>query len=298
VIAMLVLATLLYARVGGLHGKKVTLYVVTDDATGVLPGTEVWLGGKKEGVVSSVGFRATTTDTLERVILVTDFLTEALSSVRRDSYAQIRPAGSMIGAPIVFIAPGTSASPPVHEGDTIRSRPAGAIANLTEDIGTIRPQVDSLASEVKELSAKIRSPNTSVGNFRAHGVPAMPDVGARMARLADRASSGNGTLALATRTNLMGRASQAMAGADSIRTLLSSKKSSLGRFRRDTTLMTKAAGVLAEMDSLSALLSNPLGSIAGARSDSTLTRQLGRSRALLDSLIKDAKKNPLRYISL
>jgi hypothetical protein len=47
VIAALTIAVLMFARVGGLHGKKVTLYVVTREAPGVLAGTDVWLAGKK-----------------------------------------------------------------------------------------------------------------------------------------------------------------------------------------------------------------------------------------------------------
>src|SRR3982751_6357415 len=120
-IAGVVLIVLLFARVGALHGRKITLYVVTDDATGVLPGTEVWLGGKKEGVVKDISFRPPTTDTLERLVLTTDFLEEALVSVRRDSYAQIKPGGSLIGAPIVYIALGTANSPQLRDGDTIRT---------------------------------------------------------------------------------------------------------------------------------------------------------------------------------
>jgi hypothetical protein len=95
----------------------------------------------------------------------------------------------------------------------------------------------------------------------------------------------------------MGRASRVMASADSIRTLFSSSKGTVGRFRNDTTLVTKAKGVLAEVDTLTALLSDPLGSIAAAHSDSLLSRQLAQTRSLLDSLIKDAKSNPKRYIN-
>src|SRR5881275_1789276 len=96
-IALLILVVLVFARVGALHGKKVTLYVVTDEAPGVLAGTEVWLAGEKEGVVKDVTFRPVTVDTLERILIITEVLEEALPSVRRDSYAQIRPGGRMIG---------------------------------------------------------------------------------------------------------------------------------------------------------------------------------------------------------
>jgi hypothetical protein len=54
---------------------------------------------------------------------------------------------------------------------------------------------------------------------------------------------------------------------------------------------------MAEVDTLRALVSNPVGAIAGSASDSALTQQLARTHTLLDSLIKDVKKHPFRYIS-
>jgi hypothetical protein len=296
-IAVVVLLTLLFARVGALHGKKVTLYIVTDDATGVLPGTDVWLGGKKQGLVKDVSFRPPSTDTSERLIITTDFLEEGFTNVRRDSYAEIRPGGSLIGAIIVNIAPGTALSPPLRDGDTIRSRSKASIADLSADVATIAPEVSALASEVKQLTTKVSRPEGTIGNFRAHGIARMADVSAGLSRITAKASNGNGTIALATRTNLMVRASSAMAGADSIRVLLASNKGSIGRFQRDTTLITKAKGVMAEVDTLRSLLANPVGSIAAARSDSTLSLELARTHTLLDSLMKDVKKHPFRYIA-
>src|SRR5689334_25448998 len=86
VIAAIILVILMFARVGGLHGKKVTLYVVTDEAPGVLAGTEVWLAGEKDGLVTDISFRPPGTDTLERLLIKTEFLQKALTHVRRDSY--------------------------------------------------------------------------------------------------------------------------------------------------------------------------------------------------------------------
>jgi hypothetical protein len=172
------------------------------------------------------------------------------------------------------------------------------MANLSEDVGTIAPEISSLAAEVKQLTAKVSRPEGTLGNFRVHGLAQMSDVSAGMSRIASRATNGNGTLGLVARSDLMARASSAMAGADSIRALLTSNKGSLGRFQRDTTLVTKAQGVMAEVDTLRSLLANPMGSLEAAHSDSTLALQLGRTHSLLDSLIKDVKKHPFRYLSL
>ncbi len=296
-IAGLIVVIFLFARVGALHGKKVTLYVLTDDATGVLSGTEVWLGGKKAGTVKAVSFRAPSADTLERLVIKSEVLMEALPNVRRDSHASIRPGGSMIGAIVVYISPGTAASAQLHDGDTVHVQHHSKIANLTTDVGRIGPSFSELAAVVKGLTTKTSQPVGTLGNFRSRGIAHLPDVSAQMSRIAAKASSGNGTLALSARNDLSARASHAMAAADSIRALMSSNKGSIGRFRRDSTLATKARKVLAEVDTLRALLSNPMGSIAAAHSDSALARQLARTQSLLDSLILDATKHKGRYIN-
>jgi hypothetical protein len=296
VLGLVVTATLLFARVGGLHGKKVTLYVVTDDATGVLAGTEVWLAGQKTGVVSDVRFRPPTSDTLERLILKLEFLRKALPNVRRDSYAQVRPGGSLIGTPIVYVSAGSIGAPQLQDGDTLHARGNPVIADVTAQVGQIRPAVAALASDVKLLNERISQPSGTVGAFRANGFPALPEFGSRLTRLTNKISNGGGTVALATRRNLMARASRVMSQSDSIRALLGSDKGNLGRFRRDSTLMKKVGGVMAELDTLRALAADPMGSIGGAHPDSGLVRELARSRVLLDSLMTDVKKHPTRYI--
>src|SRR5919205_1037709 len=121
VIAAIIVSILAFARVGALHGKKVTLYVVTDEAPGVLSGTEVWLSGEKDGLVTDITFRPPGTDTLERLLIKTEFLKRALSHVRRDSYAQIRAGGTLIGTPIIYISAGTAGAPGLKDGDTVRA---------------------------------------------------------------------------------------------------------------------------------------------------------------------------------
>jgi hypothetical protein len=295
-IAALTIAVLLFARVGGLHGKKVTLYVVTGEAPGVLAGTEVWLAGEKEGTVKDVSFRPATVPELERILIRTEFLKEALPRVRRDSYARIKSGGSLIGTPVVYISTGTRASPPLGDGDTVHARPPAVPADLSEDVGALGPAFAKLGSATKQLSANISRPVGTIGSYRAEGLPDLADVSAGMSSLNARATRGNGTITRVMRGDLQVRAARAMAAADSIRTLMASNKGNIGRFRRDTTLVTNANHVLAEVDTLRALLSNPVGAIAAAHPDSVLTRQLDRTHVLLASLIRDVKSNPSRYI--
>ncbi|HEX9247990.1 MAG TPA: MlaD family protein [Gemmatimonadaceae bacterium] len=296
-IAALTIAVLLFARVGGLHGKKVTLYVVTGEAPGVLAGTDVWLAGKKEGEVKDISFRPATVPGLERILIRTEFLKEALPSVRRDSYARIKSGGgSLIGAPVVYISSGTLASPPLRDGDTVHARPAAVPPDLAEDVGALRPAFAKLGAQTRQLSANITRPVGTIGSYREGGLPDLADVSAGTSSLSARATRGSGTITRVMRGDLQVRASRAMAAADSIKTLVASNKGNIGRFRRDTTLVTNANHILAEVDTLRSLLSNPVGAIAAAHPDSALTRQLDRTHVLLASLIRDVKSNPMRYI--
>lgn len=295
VIAAITLVVLVFARVGALHGKKVTLYVVTDDAVGVLTGTEVWLAGHKEGLVKEISFRSAATDPSERLLITTEFLEEALPNVRRDSYAQIRPGGRLIGTPVVYISSGTASAPALHDGDTVRSRPTGAIKDVTKEIAAMIPEFNAVGAATRELAAKVRSPVGTLGNIHSEGLPDFADISAGLSSLNSRAGGG-GTIGRLTQGNLHTRASHAIAAADSIQTLMSSKRGNIGRFRRDTTLMTKTSHVLAEIDTLRALLSNPVGTIASVHSDSVLKLQLDRSHTSLASLMRDVKSHPSRYI--
>jgi hypothetical protein len=295
VIFAIVFSIFAFARVGGLHGKKVTLYVVTDDAPGVLAGTEVWLAGEKDGLVTDISFRPPGTDTLERLLIKTEFLKKALPHVRRDSYAQIRAGGTLIGTPIIFISAGTAASAPLKDGDTLKALPLAGIGAVAEGAAKLIPRVGKLVTTAKEITTKTDRPVGTIGNIRASGLPDLPDVTAGISSLNSRAR-GNGAIASALRGNLQVRASHVMASADSVRRLVGSNRGSVGRFRKDTTLATKASHVLAELDTLRALASSPLGTIAAVHSDSVLARKLTEQHQLMTALVRDIKSNPMRYI--
>ena len=213
ILAAIVFSIFAFARVGGLHGKKVTLYVVTDEAPGVLAGTEVWLAGEKDGLVTDVSFRPPGTDTLERLLIKTQFLAKAMPHVRRDSYAQIRAGGTLIGTPIIFISAGTIGSPRLKDGDTLRAIPLAGIGAVAEGAAKLIPSVGKLVTTAKEITRKTDRPVGTIGNLRANGLEDLPDVTAGISSLNARARGG-GAIASALRGDLQIRASHVIASAD------------------------------------------------------------------------------------
>jgi MlaD protein len=290
-IVITILAILLFARVGSLHGKKVTLYVLADDATGVAPGTAVWLAGKHSGSVRSIAFRTPTADTSNRLLITTEFLADDLPLVRRDSWAQVRAGGSLLGTPVVYVAIGSPGSPELRDGDTIRSRPKPRALDVAGQVAGAMPEIRGLMSELSTLNNQISRPVGTIGNFRTRGTGEMSDLAGTMSRIGGKMTSSGGTIGRAMNGNLMERASKVMAAADSVMLLASTGEGSIGRFRRDSTLMTKAMGITAELDSLRAQAKGFAGP------DSSLALALARRRLLMAELMRDIKANPQRYIN-
>ena len=55
-VIMVALGVLVFAGVGKLRGETMRLYVLADQARGLMGGSEVWLAGQKIGVVEEIGF--------------------------------------------------------------------------------------------------------------------------------------------------------------------------------------------------------------------------------------------------
>jgi len=292
-----VLSILIFARVGALHGDTKRLYVTAPDVTGVLPGTEVWVAGKKVGLVSDVRFRGITTDTLQRVLIETDILTDMFPLIRKDSRADIGPGGTLIGSPVVFIKPGTLRAPPVKEGDTVPSRSSSRIAAVGSQIDTLVNDLANLGNSSGKLVDKLGDPTNTVGALRTRGVQQLGKFTGVISSFSDRATRGSGTLGLAYRSDGGTRIRRVMAAKDSIMFLVSSGNGNVGRFRRDSTLARHVASVRAGIDSIRGMMSVPGNSVSRLRSDTTLKSEMARARAQIDSVMQDIKKHPRKYIS-
>jgi ABC-type transporter Mla subunit MlaD len=296
VLFALVVSILLFARVGALHGETIKLYVTTPDASGVLKGTEVWVAGKQVGLVSDVRFRPVNSDTVERVLIEADVLKQYLPLVRGDSRADIQPAGTLIGAPVVYIREGSTAAAALRPGDTVRTRTSSRMAAVGHEIDTLANHLTAVAVASGNLLDKMSDPLTSVGRFRSHGMQQFRALSGVMSSYADRATKGNGSLGLAYRGDVPERLKRVLAVKDSLSFLMSSGNGNIGRFRRDSTLPRHVASVRAGLDSLRKLVTATSG-VTRLKSDTTLSGEIARARSQVDSLMKEIKKHPRKYIS-
>src|SRR5690242_20165974 len=150
-------AILVYGRVGLIHGKKFTLFVLTDAARGVIRGTEVWLDGQKVGLVKDVTFRSPDSPPSERLVLVLGLLESERERVRRDSRVQVRAGTSIIGDRVVYIASGTTKSAAVADGDTVHAAEQADIEGMTSDAALATRELPAIMDNVKLLADQLQT---------------------------------------------------------------------------------------------------------------------------------------------
>jgi phospholipid/cholesterol/gamma-HCH transport system substrate-binding protein len=295
VIVALALSVLLFARVGALHGDTTEIYVVTDDANGVLGGTEVWLEGEKIGLVKDVHYRPITTDTTERLAIHLQILSDRMPFLRRDAWADIRPGGNLIGSPVIWISAGTSNARALHQGDTLKEISTGKMRPVSDRVAALGARLNSLADSGAKVVTLLNSQIGTLGKAVGTGFPRVAKASSQMSSLLGKATTGEGSVALMLNGELGARMATIRAQKDSINYLLTSGNGNVGRFRRDSTLIKQVAHLRSALDSLRGLVGSSNG-IARARSDTALTAEMARMRLELAALMADLKKHPLRYL--
>ena len=299
VLVVAALSIMWFLRVGQLKGDTYVVYALVGDATALSAGSEVWLSGQKVGKVKGITFRpVATSDTAARLLIELQLMGDHREAIHRDADAQIRAGGSLIGAVVVYLTPGTASTPVLAEGDTIRATPAGTVDGAVAQVKRVMSEVPGLMDTVKLLAAKVQSPTGTMGAFmNGPGLRGLDEAQRRTSSLMARVQGGRGTAGLVLQGGLGARVSGVMARTDSVRALLASPKTSFGRFRKDSTLMREVASIRAELAEVQRALNEPRGTAGRVLRDSAMTNALASAQQEMTLLFADIKKNPFRYIS-
>lgn len=293
------LAVLVFARVGRLHGSTFRLYALTGEARGVIRGSEVWLGGQKVGVVKDVRFMSPMVAAKNRLLIDMEVLSSARQGIRHNSTAQVRSGGTLISSPVVYLSIGSDSSRMVASGDTLHTLPQTDLETMSSDVAIASRQFPEIISNVKLLNQQLKSARGTLGAFGVeHGDVQLARVQHRAARVMSSITRPTGTigLALGSSTSLTDRARRVMSRADSVRALLASDKTSLGRFRKDSTLLHEIADIRNELDIVRARLTSPTGTLGRARTDSALFASVSSAQREMTLIMADVHRRPLRYI--
>ncbi|MGH7678379.1 MAG: MlaD family protein [Gemmatimonadaceae bacterium] len=281
---------LVFAGVNRVDGNTMRLHVVTRQAQGVMTGTEVWLAGQKIGLVKRVEFRPPEADTL-RVVLVLDVQEREAEQIRRDSRAEIRTGGTVIGPAVVYLTTGTPRGDRISEGDTLFAQGSADVASSGKKLVAIGEDAKPLLADVRALMARARRRRASVEGT-------LIEVHDGEVALRGRVSRFRGAFALPPAAgNTRAHAQTALARVDSLRALLRSPSTSLGRFRRDSSLGETLAAIREELSTVRAAMVSPEGNFGRLTQDSAMTRALSDAQREMTLLMDDFRRRPQRYIA-
>lgn len=298
VVIVAAVAILKFSRVGALHGDTFLLYATVGDASGVMKGSEVWLSGQKIGKVDDITFRSPqSSDTLHRVTIEMEILSQYRDAMRRDAVGQIRAGESIIGPVVVYLSPGTVHGAPIQPGDTVRIKSAPELNRATAQLTTAAKDFPVIMSNVQVLRAELQATGGTVGALmNGPALSELDRVRMHVNRLRE-SLRGGGTAGKVMTGDLTAQAKHVMARADSVRTLVASSSTSLGRFRRDSTLLGEVGHIRDELAQLRAQLDSSDGTVGRFARDSAITLQLAEAQNQMALLFADIRKHPLRYLS-
>jgi phospholipid/cholesterol/gamma-HCH transport system substrate-binding protein len=299
-IALVAIAILVFMRVGALHGDTFPLYALVGEARGVGKGSEVWLSGQKIGRITDIQFRSPSiADTNSRILISMEVLEADRGSMHRDAVAQIRAGGGIMGPPVVYVSPGTPRAGLLQPNDTVRTLMQSDVEGATAQFSGAMSEVPIILNNVRVLRAQLQTSEGTVGAFmNGPGMGELQRARIQTSRVMSRVSAGGGSTGPIMNGGLTRRAGRVMARVDSLRALLASRNTSLGRFRRDSTLMDEVGDIRNELTLVRATLDESRGTAGRVLHDSALTDALGQAQREMALLLADIKKNPRRYLSI
>jgi phospholipid/cholesterol/gamma-HCH transport system substrate-binding protein len=228
-----------------------------------------------------------------------EVLEEHRHAIHSDAIAQIRPGGGIIAPPVVYISPGTPRAGLLRPGDTVRTLVQSDVEGATAQFAGAAKEFPAIMANVGALRAQLQSSGGTAGAFvNGSGLGELGRARIQTSIVMGRVTGRGGSIGPIMNGGLTARTSRTLARVDSVRALLASRKTSLGRFRRDSTLLEEVGDIRDELTLVRAALDESRGTAGRVLHDSALTDALGQAQREMTLLFADIKKNPRRYLSV
>ncbi|HSJ09710.1 MAG TPA: MlaD family protein [Longimicrobiales bacterium] len=272
--------------------KRYAIVALMPAAPAVIDGTPVWVGGKEVGAVTGIAFVNSPQDTMANIALTLELPLDVASQVRADSRLRLTSA-RMIGTPVIDIAPGSPAAPVLGPGDTLRPANAVTAEVIMRRAATVKADLDTLLVDIRRIAPVFAARMTGTRRALADIQVSIAEVG----RMSDDLETGAG---LATLRDPAFAASLARA-----RSHVAAMPGLIERMQQRSADAAEIGGALTRLqtraDSLSAQLAlvalrTENGTLMRLQRDTALIRAMNAARAELDSLMAEARRNPLRFV--
>lgn len=256
-------------------------------------GSRVWVGGKDVGEVRSIALLPARDDGESRVALALSLPGEVREQVRQDSRVRIT-AVNALGAPVVDIVPGSTAAAPLAPGDTLRSLRQVDRAAVLARSAAFRASLDTALAEMRALQAPLAQRLAGFERATAQLATASTEyqrLRAAMAASPLLESLGSGELnaSISRSRATLAALLDALAGAQQ-------RMRSSGLNANVQTMNARATALQRSLADLQSEMRAGGGTLDRLARDSALVRAIAAARTELDSLLVEARRNPLRFV--
>jgi ABC-type transporter Mla subunit MlaD len=287
-------AIVAFARVGTLRGDTYIAYVMADEASGILKGTQVWLQGQKVGVVKKVGFRSLPTDTAVQTVLQMEVLSQYKQFIRKDSRVEFKPGGTYLGAQVVALRIGSHNVPVLEEGDTLTRVSVIDPEERSNELTEAGEDIPQIVTSLRAIGSDLSKTQTQFGILGEHA-SGLHLVMSHVAQFRKRNAGKKNMIALLARDNeLAASAKLVITRADSL-LRITQQPGTLRRYKSDPALRAALASTRADLDSVRIRISREDGAAGRFVSDNALEQDLRAISEQIARTLSDFSKRPERY---
>jgi phospholipid/cholesterol/gamma-HCH transport system substrate-binding protein len=282
----------------GILEDRYTLVVHVARVNGLQTGAPVRLNGVRVGSVVGIGF----TDDLEnpKIKVSLEILTEVQNRIRKNSEAYIGTLG-LLGDKFVSITIGSADQPVLKNGEELVGMDPVDVEKLIDESVNAFNEVKQMTLIVKDIMDKINAGQGSLG-LLVNDATLYRKLTSSLdffQNLQKELDSSDGTLARILRDSTMyDELYTFLKNTNILADSLVNGNGSAAKFVNDPLLYES---ILADLDMVAQLLQKTYqgdGTVGMMMKDPQLYQDLIRTVARLDSLAKDIRDNPKRYVTI
>jgi len=274
---LLVIGTMWFQRFQGAE-KRYSFYVRFTDVGGLIVGNPIYVNGVQRGTVKRVDLKANE--------IVVEMAVRADVALPSDSHVTL-PAVGFMGERQVTIVRGVAANA-VAPGDTLTGDLLMGLSDVMGKTGDIIDEVESTLSDLREVTRALNA-----NNKLRDGIDDFAATGKNLRTMTEQ----NSAHLNRTMDNLDQSTAQLTRLLDTHYADIDSSLTAFGRAGREVqNTVTHLTEISDNLKQISTNLKDGKGSAGRLLTDQTLVLRLESATASLDTLLKDMRQHPGRYV--
>jgi phospholipid/cholesterol/gamma-HCH transport system substrate-binding protein len=281
-----------------LFSKTYNLNLYLDDATGLVEGAPVTLGGYKVGDVESVEFIPT--KGRESIKIRLRIQEEYQNRITVNSHAKVSSIG-ILGDKFINISVGLPEEPELNHDDTLHVIKSLSLENITSELSPGISNLNNLLKNLSLISDTIAAGKGDIGQLimKENISNRLEETLVQVNNLLIDIQEEKGTLGkLIYNDSLYSNLANTSEEISDLLTDIRNGKGTLGKLVADDSLYNNLNSASSSISYLLEEVNKDSSVVNGLLTDKELYKQLLESIQNINNLVKDIKTNPDRYINV